>query len=145
LQAQTLKGGKGNTPLSCSGRTALWREQCGVPPKSRIIWVKVDVHCYVTSTIRTNTSAVTELKLVRFLQKQICYPPLHRKPWNWRIRRGVFLTVRLTVMTNRYREKQTRARRRAMQIRASRARRVKVETVDTQLRQIQTRVTQKTA
>jgi hypothetical protein len=34
LQAQTSKGGKGNTPLGCSGRTSLRREQCGVPPKS---------------------------------------------------------------------------------------------------------------
>jgi hypothetical protein len=33
--------------------------------------VKAEVHCYATSTIRTHTSAVTELKLVRFLRKQI--------------------------------------------------------------------------
>jgi hypothetical protein len=35
LQAWTSKVGKGNTPLGCSGRTALKREQCGVWPESR--------------------------------------------------------------------------------------------------------------
>jgi hypothetical protein len=35
----------GDTPLGCSGRTTLRSEQCGVPPKRRIIWVRVHVHC----------------------------------------------------------------------------------------------------
>jgi hypothetical protein len=34
LQGQTSKGGKGNTPLGYSGRSALRREQCDVPPES---------------------------------------------------------------------------------------------------------------
>jgi hypothetical protein len=37
LQAQTSKGGKGDTPLGCSGQTALRREQCGMLPESLII------------------------------------------------------------------------------------------------------------
>jgi hypothetical protein len=37
LQAQTSKEGKGNTPLGCSGQTALRREQCALLPESQNI------------------------------------------------------------------------------------------------------------